>query len=81
MDISLEGRSKEIVEHLVETGHYGSPRDAVEGLLRWDDEVERRSGALRVKVQAAIAEGGEVSDQDLDAALAGATEALKREGY
>ena len=81
MDISLEGRSRKIVEHLVETGHYGSPCDAVDGLLRWCDEAERRSGALRVKAQAAIAEGGEVSDQDLDAALADATEALKREGY
>lgn len=80
MNISLEGRSKEIVEHLVETGRYASPRDAVDDLLRWYDEQESHTAALRTKAQMASAEGGEVSEAELDASLAESMEMLKREG-
>lgn len=80
MDITLEGRSREIIEHLVRTGQCGSPRDVVGDLLRWHDEKGRHTAALRAKVQAALAQGGEVSEEELDASLADAMEELKREG-
>ena len=82
MNITLEGSSKTFVEHLVQTGQYDSPGDAVNDVLRcFQREQQRRINALRAKVEAAVAEGGEVTEGELDASLAATMEELKREGY
>lgn len=82
MNITLEGSSKAYVEHLVQTGQYDSPRDVVNDVLRcFQQEEERRTAALRAKIDAALAEDGEVTEEELDAFLAATMEKLKREGY
>ena len=81
MNISLEGRSKQIVEHLVETGRFASASEVVDDALHLAEERERHTAALRAKVQAALAEGGEVTDEELDTSLAATMEELQREGY
>jgi antitoxin ParD1/3/4 len=48
--------------------------------LRLLEEQERKFADLRRSIQEALAEGGEVTDEELDEALAAASEELRRAG-
>lgn len=81
MDISIEGRLAEFVQQAVHGGRFGSVDDVVAEGLRLVQEQEARFAELRATIQAAIAEGGEGTAEDLDAELDAVEEALRREGY
>ena len=77
MQITLEGKAKEYVEHMVRVGCHPSADAVVDSLLREEGE---KLAALRALLDEAEA-SGEVSEEELDASLAATLEELKREGY
>jgi antitoxin ParD1/3/4 len=78
--ISLDEHWTKFVEDAVEDGRFRSAEDVVTAGLRLIEERDGRLQALRAKVTGAIAEGGAVSEPELDALLADRAEALLREG-
>jgi antitoxin ParD1/3/4 len=70
MNVSIGERWEGFVERIVKSGRYGSASEAVREGLRLVEEREARLEALREKLDASIAAGGEVSDDELDAAKA-----------
>ncbi|MDH6268430.1 antitoxin ParD1/3/4 [Rhizobium sp. SG_E_25_P2] len=68
------------MEDAVEDGRFRSAEDVVTAGLRLIEERDGRLQALRAKVTGAIAEGGAVSEPELDALLTDRAEALLREG-
>ena len=76
MQITLEGKAREFVEHLVRAGCHPSAQHVVDSLLR--DQAEKLA-TLRSMLDEAE-ESGEVSEDELDASLAATLEELKREG-
>lgn len=81
MQILLESSLQGFVEQAVRSGRFGSAEEVVREGLRLVQERERKLAELRAKVEAAIAEGGEVSEEELDVSLAEAAEELARQGY
>ena len=81
MDISLEDRWESFVDRLVEEGRFGSRSDVVHEGLRLIAERETKLLALRATIEASIAEGGEVSDEDLDAAISEKSAELIARGH
>jgi antitoxin ParD1/3/4 len=49
--------------------------------LRLVEEREAKLAALRATLDASIAQGGEVTDEELDAAIAAKSAELKNSGY
>lgn len=80
MNVSVGERWEGFVESVVRSGRYGSASEVVREGLRLVEEREARLQALRATLTASIAAGGEVSDAELDEALAGCDAALAREG-
>ncbi|WP_280776856.1 type II toxin-antitoxin system ParD family antitoxin [Rhizobium sp. SG_E_25_P2] len=78
--ISLDEHWTKFVEDAVEDGRFRSAEDVVTAGLRLIEERDGRLQALRAKVTGAIAEGGAVSEPELDALLTDRAEALLREG-
>ena len=81
MNVSLGDRWEKFVESTVQEGRYASASDVVREGLRLVEERERKLAALREAIEASIAAGGDVSEEELDAALEEEAEALRREGY
>jgi antitoxin ParD1/3/4 len=63
---------------IAKQGRYGSASEVVREGLRLVEEREAKLQALRATVDAAIAEGGVVTDEELDAALPAEVNKLKR---
>ncbi|CUW38202.1 Antitoxin ParD1 [Magnetospirillum sp. XM-1] len=80
MNVSIGERWESFVELAVRTGRYGSASEVVREGLRLVEEREMKLAALRSHLDAAMAAGGEVSDADLDDALARRAEDLRRGG-
>lgn len=80
MNVSVGARWEGFVERSVRTGRYGSASEVVREGLRLVEEREARLAALRATVEASIAAGGEVSNEELDASLDATGAQLAREG-
>ncbi len=80
MNVSIGDRWERFVEQAVKAGRYGSASEVVREGLRLVEEREAKLQALRVTLETSIAEGGEVTDAELDHALAAHGEELRRKG-
>ena len=69
------------MERVVRDGRYGSASEVVREGLRLVEERETKLLALRTTLEASIAQGGVVSDEEIDAALDGRAAELVRQGY
>ncbi|MBP2547734.1 antitoxin ParD1/3/4 [Neorhizobium galegae] len=76
MNVSLGERWEKFVEQTVQTGRYGSASEVVREGLRLVEEREVRLRALRDTLDASLAQGGGVSDEDMEAALAAEADRL-----
>lgn len=80
MNVSIGERWENFVERAVQTGRYGSASEVVREGLRLVEEREAKLQALRSRLDASIAAGGEVDDTDLDDAISRRSAELKRKG-
>ena len=80
MNVSIGERWEGFVEGVVKSGRYGSASEVVREGLRLVEEREAKLRALRATLEASIAAGGEVSDTELDEALAERSADLARDG-
>jgi antitoxin ParD1/3/4 len=80
MNVSLGQRWEGFVEKIVQEGRYGSASEVVREGLRLVEAREARLQALRADIEAAIAQGGEVTDEELDQALAEQAAELRARG-
>lgn len=76
MNVSVGERWQRFVEQAVDSGRYGSASEVVREGLRLVEEREVRLAALRDTIDRAVAEGGELSDADVAAALDAEAEKL-----
>jgi antitoxin ParD1/3/4 len=70
MNVSIGDRWQGFVDRVVPAGRYGSASEVVREGLRLVEEREAKLAALRATLDASIALGGEVTDAELDTALA-----------
>ncbi len=80
MNVSIGDRWQGFVDRVVQDGRYGSASEVVREGLRLVEEREAKLAALRATLDASIALGGEVTDAELDADLAGKSAELKAQG-
>jgi len=80
MNVSIGERWESFVEQAVKAGRYGSASEVVREGLRLVEERETKLLALRATLDTSIEAGGEVSDQDLDAAIAKRGDELRGNG-
>jgi antitoxin ParD1/3/4 len=80
MNVSIGQRWEGFVESVVRSGRYGSASEVVREGLRLVEEREARLRALRETLDASIAEGGEVTDEEMQDSLRTHAEALRRAG-
>ncbi len=81
MNVSIGERWQAFVDRAVKDGRYGSASEVVREGLRLVEEREARLQALRATLDASIAAGGEVTDEDLDAAISAKSAELRSQGY
>jgi antitoxin ParD1/3/4 len=81
MNVSIGERWQGFVDRVVKDGRYGSASEVVREGLRLVEEREAKLLALRATLDASIARGGEVSDAELDAAVAAKSAELRSQGY
>ena len=81
MNVSLGDRWEEFVDRVVKAGRYSSASEVVREGLRLVEEREAKLAALRATLDASIAQGGEVTEQEIDAALERKAEELAAEGF
>ena len=80
MNVSVGARWESFIEEAVRNGRYGSASEVVREGLRLVEEREAKLPALRATLEASIAAGGEVTDAELDEALAERSTELARDG-
>ena len=80
MNVSIGERWEQFVDKAVKAGRYGSASEVVREGLRLVEEREAKLTALRAIIDASIAAGGEVTDAQLDDALARQSDELLRQG-
>jgi len=80
MDVTIGDQLEGFVEQIIKTGRYGSASEVVREGLRLIEAREAKLQALRTTLEAAIALGGEISDEALDAALAAKATELRAKG-
>jgi antitoxin ParD1/3/4 len=81
MNVSIGERWQEFVDRVVKDGRYGSASEVVREGLRLVEEREAKLAALRATLDVSIAQGGEVTDEELDAAIAAKSAELKNNRY
>ena len=81
MNVSIGMRWEGFVEAAVKSGRYGSASEVVREGLRLVEEREARLLALRARLDAAVAEGGAGSEDELTAALAAKAAELAQTGF
>jgi antitoxin ParD1/3/4 len=81
MNVSIGERWQGFVERIVSDGRYGSASEVVREGLRLVEEREAKLLALRATLNASIAQGGEVTDAELDADIAAKSAELRSKGY
>ena len=77
MNVSIGKRWEDFVEKVVEDGRYGSASEVVREGLRLVEEREAKLASLRQTLDASIAAAGDVSDDELGAALEARLVALR----
>ncbi|MDM7957807.1 type II toxin-antitoxin system ParD family antitoxin [Blastomonas sp.] len=80
MNVSIGERWETYVEALLKTGRYGSASEIVREGLRLVEEREVKLAALRETIEAAIAEGGEHTIEEVDAYLDKVLDDLEKSG-
>jgi antitoxin ParD1/3/4 len=70
MNVSIGDRWQVFVDRFVKEGRYGSASEVVREGLRLVEEREAKLLAFRATLDGSIVLGGEVTDAELDAALA-----------
>src|SRR4029453_17185990 len=80
MNVSIGERWEQFVDQAVKAGRYGSASEVVREGLRLVEEREAKLTALKAIIDASIAAGGEVTDAQLDDALARQSQELLRQG-
>ena len=80
MNVSIGERWQGFVERVVSDGRYGSASEVVREGLRLVEEREAKLLALRATLNASIAQGGEVTEAELDAVLAAKAAELRSKG-
>lgn len=80
MNVSIGDRWQGFVDRVVKDGRYGSASEVVREGLRLVEEREAKLASLRATLDASIAQGGEVTDAELDEALAAKSAELRRTG-
>lgn len=78
MNVSIGDRWERFVEQAVKNGRYGSASEVVREGLRLVEEREAKLNALRATLEASLAAGGEVGEDELDAAIAARSAELAR---
>jgi antitoxin ParD1/3/4 len=78
MNVSIGQRWEGFVDSVVKSGRYGSASEVVREGLRLVEEREARLRALRDTIDASIAEGGDVTDDEMRDALEAHAEALRQ---
>ncbi len=81
MNVSIGERWEKFVEQAVKDGRYGSASEVVREGLRLVEEREAKLNALRREIAEAIAAGGEVTEEELQASLDEVEAELAKEGY
>jgi antitoxin ParD1/3/4 len=81
MNVSIGARWEGFVESVVKEGRYGSASEVVREGLRLVEEREAKLLALRQTLNASIAEGGALTQEEIAAALDARANALAKEGY
>jgi antitoxin ParD1/3/4 len=80
MNVSIGERWESFIEAAVKAGRYGSASEVVREGLRLVEEREAKLRALRATLDASIAAGGEISDEELGDVLAETSERLRKTG-
>ncbi len=80
MNVSIGERWESYVEALLKTGRYGSASEIVREGLRLVEEREAKLAALRETIEAAIAEGGEHTIEEVDAYLDTVLDDMEKSG-
>jgi antitoxin ParD1/3/4 len=81
MNVSIGDRWEVFVDRVVKDGRYNSASEVVREGLRLVEEREAKLVALRATLDASIALGGEVTDEELDAAITAKSAELRDQGY
>ncbi|WVT77666.1 type II toxin-antitoxin system ParD family antitoxin (plasmid) [Sinorhizobium chiapasense] len=81
MNVSIGDRWEAFVSNIVKDGRYGSASEVVRERLRLVEEREQKLRALTSLLNKSIADGGEASDADINAALEAKAAQLTREGF
>lgn len=69
MNVSIGERWEKFVEQAIKDGRYGSASEVVREGLRLVEEREAKLASLRETLEASIARGGDISDDELGAAI------------
>ena len=80
MNLSIGERWEGFVESAVKGGRYASASEVVREGLRLVEEREAKLSALRETLNASIARGGRISDDEMDRSLTVTAAELVREG-
>lgn len=81
MDVKLDDSWQDFFDREITQGRFGSAEAVVAEGLRLIVEREERRHSLKTSLEDAIAQGCEVSDDELDAAIEARAAELKRMGY
>jgi putative addiction module CopG family antidote len=81
MNIAIGDRWQGVIAQAVESGRFASPEDVVAEAMHLLAERERKFQALKASIEAALADPREVSEAEMDAAIADQVARLKAEGY
>ncbi|MDE1993440.1 MAG: type II toxin-antitoxin system ParD family antitoxin [Rhizobiaceae bacterium] len=81
MNVSIGERWEKFIEKTVRDGRYGSASEVVREGLRLVEEREAKLNTLRREIAEAIAQGGDISDEELGAALDAEAARLEKDGY
>lgn len=81
MNVSIGDRWETFVSNIVTEGRYASVSEVVREGLRLVEEREQRLKALATLLNKSIAEGGQISEADIDSALEAKAAQLTKEGF
>ncbi len=81
MKVSIGDRWKGVIAQAVESGNYTSAEDVVTEAMRLFAREQERYLALKESIAEALADPVEVSEEEIDAALAAVDAQLRAEGF
>ena len=81
MNVSIGDRWEQFVDRIVQSGRYNSASEVVREGLRLVEEREAKLRALQETLDASIAEGGSLSDDDIAIAIDAKAAELAKQGY